>query len=270
MKSKMMGSVVTAILVLCLFGGWLYFQQPSMIFYPMSRLNATPTNWGLQYEDVALQTSDGTRLHGWYLPRADSDRVLLFFHGNAGNISHRGESVAIFHRLGLNVFIIDYRGYGQSEGKPSEAGLYDDARTAWQYLIGTKGFGKKDIIIFGRSLGGVVATNLAAEVQPGALIVESIFSSAKDMASVAFPVISYLIPLRFQFDSEERIQQVTSPLLVLHSREDDIIPYRLGEKVFQAANEPKTFVTMQGDHNSGFLTSQPDYEQALEEFLSLQ
>ena len=224
-------------------------------------------NWGLQYEDVALQTSGGTRLHGWYIPHSNSDRVLLFFHGNAGNISHRGESIAIFHRLGLNVFIIDYRGYGQSEGNPSETGLYDDARTAWQYLTGTKGFDKKDIIIFGRSLGGAVATNLAAEVQPGALIAESVFSSAKDMAAAAFPVISYIVPLRFQFNSEERIQQVTSPLLVLHSPEDEIIPYRLGEKVFQAANEPKTFVKMQGDHNSGFLISQPDYEQALEKFL---
>ena len=103
-------------------------------------------NWNLQYENVALHTSDGTRLHGWYIPHPDSDRVLLFFHGNAGNISHRGESIAIFHRLGLNVFIIDYRGYGQSEGKPSEAGLYDDARTAWQYLTETKDFDKKNII----------------------------------------------------------------------------------------------------------------------------
>lgn len=263
----MAGSIVTAVVVLCLFSGWFYFQQPAMIFYPTSRLDATPANWGLQFEDVALQSSDGTRLHGWYIPHSDSNRVLLFFHGNAGNISHRGESVMIFHRLGLNVLIIDYRGYGQSEGKPGEAGLYNDARAAWQYLIKTKGFAKGDIIIFGRSLGGSVATNLAAEVQPGALIVESVFSSVKDMASEAFPVISYLVPLRFQFNSLEQIKQVTSPLLVLHSPDDEIIPYRLGEKVFQAANQPKAFVSMHGDHNSGFLASQPAYQQALEKFL---
>ena len=267
MKHKMIGSILTSICILILFGGWLYFQQPAMVFYPMSQLDATPEEWGLEYEDVAMQSEDGTLLHGWYIPSVDSDRVLLFFHGNAGNISHRGESIAIFHRLGLNVFIIDYRGYGKSEGKPSESGLYDDALAAWQYLTETKGFQKDNIVIFGRSLGGVVATYLAAEQKPGALILESTFSSAKDMASEIFPLIWFLVPMRFEFNCVERIQQVSSPLLVLHSRDDEIIPYRFGEKVFQAANEPKLFVNMRGDHNSGFLLSQPDYEQSIRKFL---
>lgn len=263
----MIGSIVTVILAFFLFGGWLYFNQPAMIFYPSHKLEETPSSWGLAYEDVALQTRDGTSLHGWYIPNTDSKRVLLFFHGNAGNISHRGESVAIFHRLGLNIFIFDYRGYGQSGGKPSEKGLYEDARTAWRYLTESKAFHKHDIIIFGRSLGGVIATHLAAEVDPGVLIVESTFSSARDMASFVFPVIFYVVPLRFQFNSAERIQQVRSPVLILHSPEDEIIPYSLGQKVFQAANEPKTFVTIKGDHNNGFLISQPEYEQALKKFL---
>jgi fermentation-respiration switch protein FrsA (DUF1100 family) len=267
MKRKMLGSILTSICILILLGGWLYYQQSAMIFYPMSRLDATPVDWGLEYEDVVLQADDGTRLHGWYIPNVDSGRVLLFFHGNAGNISHRGESVEIFHRLGLNVFIIDYRGYGKSEGTPSEAGLYSDARAAWQYLNEKKEFGKDDIVVFGRSLGGAVATNLAAEFQPGALIVESSFSSAKDMAGELFPLISYLVPMRFQFNSLENIQQVRSPLLVLHSPDDEIIPYHLGKKVFQAGNEPKLFVDMKGDHNSGFLLSQPDYEQSIKKFL---
>lgn len=263
----MFGSVLIPILILCLFGGWMYFQQPSMIFYPVRNLSATPTDWGLQYEDVTLKSTDGIHLHGWYIPHTGTDRVLLFFHGNAGNMSHRGESVEIFHRLGLNVFIFDYRGYGQSDGKPSESGLYADARAAWQYLTKTKGIKKENITIFGRSLGGAVAAELAAEVQPGTLILESTFSSAKEMAKMILPVMSYLIPMRFEFKTVEYIKQVSSPVLIVHSPGDEIIPYELGEKVFQAANEPKSFLKLQGDHNGGFLMSQPGYEQALGKFL---
>jgi len=245
----------------------MYFQQPSMIFYPVRNLSATPTDWGLQYENVTLKLADGTHLHGWYIPYAKADRVLLFFHGNAGNMSHRRESIEIFHRLGLNVFIFDYRGYGQSEGKPSEAGIYADARAAWQYLTDTKGIKKENITIFGRSLGGAVAAELAAKVQPGTLILESTFSSAKEMAKMILPVMSYLVPMRFEFKTVEYIKQVSSPVLIVHSPGDEIIPYELGEKVFQAANEPKSFLKLQGDHNGGFLMSQPGYEQALGKFL---
>ena len=138
-----------------------------MIFFPQRSLSATPASWGLAYEDVFLTSEDGIQLHGWYVPRQGSDRVLLFLHGNAGNISHRGESIVLFHRLGLNVLIIDYRGYGRSQGSPSEQGLYQDANAAWQYLIDARGFDGKDIILFGRSLGGAVAARLASEVQAG-------------------------------------------------------------------------------------------------------
>ena len=238
-----------------------------MVFYPISQMDATPEDWGLEYEDIALQAADGARLHGWFVPRADSERVLLFFHGNAGNISHRGDSVAIFHQLGLNVFIIDYRGYGKSEGKPSEIGLYEDARSAWRYLTETKKYHKDNIVVFGRSLGGIVATNLASEYQPGALILESTFSSAKDMASEIFPLMSYFVPMRFEFNCVERVQHVSSPVLVLHSPDDEIIPYRLGEKVYQTANEPKSFVKLKGSHNTGFMSSQPDYQEAIKKFL---
>ena len=109
-----MSGLITSVLLLCLFSGWMYYQQPSMIFYPVRSVVETPNNWGLQYEDVTIDTDDGVSLNGWYIPHAESNRVLLFFHGNAGNISHRRESIEIFHNLNLNVFIIDYRGYGKS------------------------------------------------------------------------------------------------------------------------------------------------------------
>jgi len=263
----MLGTLVILGLALLFLNVWMYLQQPGMIFYPTRQLDATPRDWGLDYEDLRLQTTDGLRLHGWYLPHPGAKRVLLFFHGNAGNISHRGDSVAIFHRLGLNVLLFDYRGYGRSEGSPDEAGLAVDARAAWDYLHETRGFAPDQIILFGRSLGGAVATRLAAGVRPAALIVESTFSSARDMAARIIPLLSRLIVLRYRFNTADYIQQVTCPVLVIHSPEDDIIPFALGQKVYQAANEPKAFLTLRGDHNFGFVQSQPEYEQGLDRFL---
>lgn len=252
---------------LALLNGAMYLQQPSMTFFPYTKLDQTPADWGLEYEEVFLETEDGISLHGWYIPRPTSKQVLLFFHGNAGNISHRGDSVEIFHQLGLNVFIFDYRGYGKSQGQPDEAGLYKDARAAWNYLTHEQEYNGKDIILFGRSLGGVVAAKLAAEVQPGRVILESTFSSATDMAHSIFPILSRLILLRYQFDTAAYLKQVESPLLVLHSPQDEIIPFHLGEKAFQAANQPKFFARMKGGHNGGFLLSQPDYEKTLSDFI---
>jgi len=259
--------LITFILGLLLLNVWMYFQQPRMTFYPMREIYQTPENWGLDYENISFRTADGVRLHGWYIPNTQSDQVVLFFHGNAGNISHRGESIGIFHRLGLSVFIPDYRGYGESEGTPDEQGLYRDASAAWRYLTEEKGFAGDQILIFGRSLGGAVAAGLASQVQARGLILESTFSSARDFARTVFPVLSRLVYLRYDFAVEKNIQQVNYPLLVLHSPDDEIMPFRLGEKVFRSANQPKHFVSLHGDHNSGFLRSQPEYEQELDSWL---
>ena len=268
MKKRIIQNILLLSFGLALLNGFMYLQQPSMTFYPHATLNQTPMEWGLVYEDVFLATEDNVRLHGWYLPHQGSRKTLLFFHGNAGNISHRAASVEIFHRLGLNVFIFDYRGYGKSQGKPDEDGLYEDARAAWRYLTDERGVGQDDIILFGRSLGGAVAAELAAAVQPGGLILESTFSSAKDAARAVFPVLSRLIVLRYDFDTAAHLRRVTSPVLVLHSPDDEIIPLHLGEALFRAANEPKSFVKMRGGHNNGVMMSQPDYEQALGTFVS--
>lgn len=261
--------VVVSLLVLFAFSGFMYFNQPHMVFFPIKELRGAPGSWGMEYEDVTIESMDKTaKLHGWFIPAKGATKTLLFFHGNAGNISHRGESIRIFHETGLNVYIIDYRGYGASSGEPSEQGVYDDARSAWQYLTGERGLADSDIIIFGRSLGGVIATQLASEVKPAGLIVESVFSSAKDVARKLMPVISRLVFIRYQFDAEQTIKNVRVPLLVLHSPADDIIPFKLGKKVYDAGNEPKTFFEMKGDHNGGFLESQPEYQQALEKFVA--
>lgn len=259
--------VIVFVVTLLLLNVWMYFQQPRMIFYPLRELHQTPADWGLDYEDVTLYTADDVQLHGWYIPHSQSQHVLLYFHGNAGNISHRRDSIEIFHRLGLNVFIIDYRGYGQSKHTPSEQGLYQDATAGWNFLTEEKGFTNNQILIFGRSLGGAVAARLASGVQARGLILESTFSSARDFARGVFPVLSRLVLMRYDFNTAESIQLVNDPVLVLHSPDDEIMPFHLGWKVYELANQPKHFVHMRGDHNNGFLQSQPEYQQQLDHWL---
>lgn len=261
------GTLVPILVGLVSFNGLMFLAQPGMIFYPYDVLEATPADWGLDFEDVRLSAEDGVELHGWFVPHRGSGRALLFFHGNAGNISHRGDSIAIFHRLGLNVLIIDYRGYGQSAGKPSELGLYRDARAAWRHLTEERGFDPSDIVVFGRSLGGIVAAKLASEARAGALVLESSFSSAKDAAREIFPLLSRILVLRFELDAAAYVRKAQCPVMVLHSPEDEIIPYDLGRRLFEAAPEPKRFFALRGGHNEGFLLSQPGYEQSLSEFL---
>jgi len=250
------------------FCGFMYLKQPDMVFFPIKDLHDAPGNWGMSYENVNLVTHDGeANLHGWYIPAQNATRTVLFFHGNAGNISQRGESLKIFYSLGVNVFIIDYRGYGSSTGKPSEQGIYDDARSAWDYLVDERKIAPDTIIIFGRSLGGIVATQLASEVSAAGLVVESSFSSARDVARHLMPYLSYLVVLRFSLNAEDTIRKVKLPVLVMHSPADDMIPFQMGKKIFDAANEPKTFQELRGNHNSGFVESQPEYQKVLLQFI---
>jgi fermentation-respiration switch protein FrsA (DUF1100 family) len=267
-KETVISTLVVIVIALGVLNGWMYLQQPAMIFFPYAELTATPSGWGLDYEEVYLTAEDGVRVHGWYIPHPRARGVVLFFHGNAGNISHRRDSIAIFHHLGLSVFIFDYRGYGKSEGRPSETGMYRDATAGWRYLTEVRGYKPEQIILFGRSLGGAVAAQLASRVDPAALILESTLSSARDFARSVFPLLSKLVVLRYDFDTVQSLQRVHCPVLVLHSPGDEIMPYALGETVYRAAGEPRQLVQLQGDHNSGFLQSQPDYERSLNEFIT--
>lgn len=265
---KMVEGIALLVLGILLLNALMYFQQPGMIFFPWPEIESTPAHWGLSYEDVRLETEDGVALHGWYVPAEDAKQVVLFLHGNAGNISHRRESVGIFVGLGFDVFIFDYRGYGLSEGAPSEKGLYSDALAAWRYLTGQRGFDPADVVVFGRSLGGAVAARLASEVTPRAVVLESTFSSARDFAARVFPLLSRVVVLRYDFNSADAIRHARAPVLVLHSPEDEIMPFELGRRLFAAAPEPKEFVTLRGDHNYGFSMSRPEYDRALRDFLA--
>jgi len=248
----------------------VYFMQGRMLYLsnmPGRALTMTPIDVGMDYQDVSIETADGVRLHGWFI-EGRSSRVLLFFHGNAGNISHRLESIRQFTNLGLSVLIIDYRGYGQSGGKTTEKGIYRDADAAWRYLTEDRGIAASDIVIFGRSLGASVASWLAAQHQPLALIVESSFTSVPDVAQEIYPWLPARWLSRFNHATRDYIRDVRCPVLVTHSRDDEIIPFHHGEAIFAAANEPRTFLKLRGTHNDAFLNDEPTYMEGVGAFLT--
>ncbi|MEJ2720048.1 MAG: alpha/beta hydrolase [bacterium] len=212
-------------------------------------------------------TADRVRLHGWLVPASDSGRIVLLLHGNAGNISHRLDLLRILHDLGLSVFIFDYRGYGRSGGRISERGSYLDARAAYRYLVEEAGADPDNIVFFGRSLGGSIAVELATHHTPGAVILESCFPSLADVAQRAYRFLPARRLLRIRYDSTSRIKTLTCPKLIVHSRNDEIVPFDLGMRLFELAPEPKSFLEIDGDHNSGFIISGRSYTEGLGEFL---
>jgi len=247
----------------------VYFMQGRMVYLPEvpgRTLTMTPADVGLAYQDVSIETTDGVTLHGWFIA-GQSSQVLLFFHGNAGNISHRLDSIRQFQSLGLSILIVDYRGYGQSTGRTTETGMYRDADAAWRYLIESRGIVANDIVIFGRSLGGSVASRLASENQPLALIVESSFTSIPDIAQDLYPWLPARWLSRLNHATREYVRDVRCPILVIHSRDDEIIPFRHGETIFASANEPRTLLTLRGGHNDAFLIDESVYVEGLRTFL---
>jgi alpha-beta hydrolase superfamily lysophospholipase len=239
--------------------------QSRLIYFPDAELIDSPASVGYDYQDVWLTTEDGETIHSWVVPAKKPIGVVLIFHGNAGNISHRMLTLRIFHDMDLTCMIIDYRGYGRSSGSPDEAGTYRDADAAWAHL--TQRYKPEEIVIFGRSLGGAVAANLASRVAPAGLILESSFASVPAMARDMLPLF-WLEPfLQYEYNTLEIIDTIGCPLLVIHSPDDEIIPYAQGQSVFNAAREPKQFLELQGPHNSGFLDSLPTYTPTLKTFI---
>jgi uncharacterized protein len=249
---------------------FIWFKQESMVFLPgipSRQLVATPAEIGLGYEAPRIATADGEELDAWFLPAQDERAVLLFFHGNAGNISHRLDSLRIFNGLGLSVLILDYRGYGQSTGRPTEQGTYEDARAAWRHLVEERAVPAERIVLFGRSLGGAVATWLAVEHRPRGLIVESAFRSVPDLGAELYWFLPVRRLARLEYPVERLIGAVAAPVLIVHSREDEIIPFRHGEALYRAATAPKQMLELQGDHNTGFLRDRQAYIEGIDAFL---
>lgn len=228
-----------------------------------------PSFFGLEFEEIVFNTEDGITLFGWYVPSGSTESVVLVCHGNAGNISHRLDTIKIFYELGISVFIFDYRGYGKSEGQPTEAGTYEDAKAAWNYLTETRLVDPTQVIIFGRSLGGSIAAWLAQDRLPAGLILESTFTSLADIAAKLYPYLPVRMLLVYSYNTLEYLNQVNCPVLIVHSRDDDIIPFRHGENLFNKAHEPKRFLEIHGSHNEGYMTAGELYREGIMNFITL-
>lgn len=229
----------------------MMFFENSLTYFPAKY---PVGNWqpaGLEFEDAWFTADDGTKLHGWYVPVEEPTAVVLFCHGNAGNITGRLDVMQFSQqRLNASLLMFDYRGYGRSEGSPHEQGVLMDARAARQWLAEKSGLPEQEIVLWGESIGGAVAVDLAASEGAGGLILEDTFTSLPAVAAYHYPWLPVRLLMRGRFDSLAKIGNYHGPLLMIHGDADTIVPYHFGQQLFAAANEPKRFVTEPGhDHN---------------------
>jgi hypothetical protein len=246
-----------------------HMLERMIVYYPAREVMDTPESIGLSFQDVFLETEDGVRLHGWYLPCAEAKNTLIIFHGNAGNIGHRVEWLGMLKSLALHILIIDYRGYGKSGGQPFENGLYRDASAAYGWWMREHSAGGQKLIVLGESLGGAVAVDLASRVRVDGLILQSTFTNAWDMAKTILPIGLVQPLLGVHFDSESKIRKVVCPKLFFHGTRDDIVPLRLGRKLYDAAMSPKLFFEIEGaGHNDLIPLGGTAYLERISNFLA--
>ncbi len=239
--------------------------EQHFLYFPESLHVATPATVGLTYEEVDFQATDGNQLNGWLIPGQSGAPVVLFCIGNAGNISHRLETIQLLHDLGVAVFIINYRGYGPSEGKTSEAGTYHDVAGAMEFLH-RRGWPAERTIIFGRSLGAAIGLEAALRTPPAGLIMESAFTSISAMGRHHYPLLNLLLGwlIDAKYDNLAKIAALQSPLLLIHGRNDSVCPPRMAEELYAQAPAEKQLLWIPGaDHNNGFVVGGELYRQAL-------
>lgn len=257
----------TVVLLYILLAGLVWLFQDWLIFHPTRGLEATPAEFGLAYEDVWLEpvgAGEGERVHGWYIPAPGGMGTVLFCHGNARNIATRLDMARLINSLGYDVFLFDYRGFGLSGGRPSEANIRADTRAAWGYLTETRGLAPEHIIVHGHSLGGAAASGLAAEVFPAGLVMEAAFTSLPDMAARQLPGLPARWLCKYDFNNLANLQKVNCPVMFAHSREDELIPFGQGRRLYEAyGNNEKNFFELRGAHNFGAIQSGEAYRQAL-------
>lgn len=269
-KRRWLKNLIALLLAPVLFYGWLRWFEQRTVFQPASRLDATGDELGFPREDVWLDTSDGGRIHGWFFPgrRGTNGPVFLLSHGNGGNISHRLDLYDALLRLEAAVFAFDYRGYGRSGGRPSEAAAYLDAEAAHEWLV-SRGFPASRVIGHGESLGGGVVAELALRRELAGLVLQSSYTSVPDLGAEIFPWLPVRTMGRIKFAVRDKLPKIHVPVLVLHSRQDTIIPHHHGRRNFEAANEPKLFGELKGDHNDGLLVDRDAFMDSVGQFLAL-
>jgi fermentation-respiration switch protein FrsA (DUF1100 family) len=263
---KLLSLILLLVIGIVLIAAYLRYIEQRTLFYPMKEIEFLPSQMGLKYEDIFFKTSDKIDINGWFVASPNARYTVIFCHGNAGNISHRLEKIKFFHSIGCNTFIIDYRGFGRSKGKPFEGGLYLDAGGAYDYLL-SRNINPEQLIGYGESIGGAVIIDLASKKRIKALIVDSTMTCAKDMVRIVFPFLPAWI-FTSRFDSVNKIKSVTVPKLVIHSVNDEIVPFKLGKKLFQEAPLPKEFLEIHGGHNSSFFESEGILREKIASFLN--
>ena len=258
-----LGIAYGAVLVL------VFVFQSRLVFFPGTgrEVVVTPQTYGLGFETVGIGTADGETLQAWWVPAEGARGTVLFFHGNAGNISHRVDYLLMFNRLRYSTLIVDYRGYGRSTGTPTEDGTYRDAEAAWEHVRHARMARPQDVVIAGESLGAAVATWLAAKVGPRAVVLFSTFTSVNDLGAQVYWFLPVRLLSRIGYDNLENLKRIRAPVFIAHSRDDDIVPYAHGKRLYDAANEPKAFLEMRGGHNDGFIFTQPEWVAQLGAFL---
>jgi len=245
---------------------YFIFIEGKSLYYPDKEVSATPESLGIDFEEVNFKTSDGEVLNGWFIPAEDSRIAVLYCHGNAGNISHRLHKAEFFHKMGVNFFIFDYRGYGKSSGFANEQGLYKDAQAAYDYLVSTGLAEAKKIVIYGKSLGGAVAADLCLRREAGLLVLEGSFSSVASLAQQLYPFLPMKFLVTQKYDTLSKIKSITIPKLVVHGRDDEVIDFRHGEILFEAASGRKEFLPFGGGHNDDLYVASSEYRAVLTGF----
>lgn len=264
MTQKLLSWLLTLLFAYALIVTLVWLFQSRLIYFPSRELVADPASRELAFEDVRLRTNDGETLHGWFVPGSGEGPTVLFFHGNAGNISHRIDSIALIVDAGASVLIIDYRGYGKSTGSPSEHGTYQDAEAAYLYLTREKQIASWDVIVFGRSLGGGVASWLAVKHPAAMLVLESTFTSVPELAAQVYPWLPARWLANIYYDTGSRIGDLETPTVVMHSVDDELIGFDHGRRLFEQAGHAVEMVEMSGGHNTGFADTGMLYREAWE------
>ncbi|HRK33595.1 MAG TPA: alpha/beta hydrolase [Candidatus Hydrogenedentes bacterium] len=247
----------------------LYAFQTAMIFPAGRDIWRTPSDgpFTWPFEDVYLEVGP-ERTHGWFIPHPNPGGVVLFSHGNGGTIADRLEHFAMIRELGFSVFAYDYGGYGKSTGEPSESRCYADALAAWNYLTQSRKISPATIVLYGESLGGGVACELAMETQPRALVLQNTFLSVVKRAKEVYPIIPVDRLLKHRFENDVKLPYIKVPVLIIHSPDDTIIPFHHGVGLYELAREPKSFLELAGDHNECIYRSEQRFKDGLREFLS--
>ncbi|TVR29054.1 MAG: alpha/beta hydrolase [Balneolaceae bacterium] len=246
----------------------MYLFQNRLLFMPTSGFIQTPESVGVTAVDVWVETEDGVKLHAWYFPHEESGRVIVLSHGNAGNISYRIDIARTLLDAGAAVLMYDYRGYGKSEGRPSEKGLYKDITAFTEHLKGEKGYPEQNIYMYGRSLGAAVAAYAATKYDLGGLVLDSAFKNLRAMVSDVYPFVPSSLA-RYEFPTETYLRQLEGmPVMIMHSPDDEIVGYHNGQYLYEVANEPKQFIELRGGHNDNFFASRDLIERSWREFLN--